>query len=230
MPIRTPEKSNKWRPLALCVAMILFIPPMISAGANQTETPGPWIVTAKIVLNEKLPRSATAIYLKPGLVVTAAHLTPGWAADLSVHIANTALPANLVKQGDVEDVDLSLFSVDDQKLPERVARIQASLCQAPPWPGDPVIVVDQAGATRSHIVAPQILPLEFRSKFWTLIGDVDSTGNSGSGVFDSNRKCLLGIMSRKFKVGGKYVAKYFVPASEIREFIPIERRDQVLMN
>ena len=142
MPIRTPEKSNKWRPLALCVAMILFIPPMISA----------------------------------------------------------------------------------------VARIQASLCQAPPWPGDPVIVVDQAGATRSHIVAPQILPLEFRSKFWSLIGDVDSTGNSGSGVFDPNRKCLLGIMSRKFKVGGKYVAKYFVPASEIREFIPIERRDQVLVN
>ena len=147
-----------------------------------------------------------------------------------MHIDGTALPANLVKQGDVEDVDLSLFSVDDQKLPERVARIQASLCQAPPWPGDPVIVVDQAGATRSHIVAPQILPLEFRSKFWSLIGDVDSTGNSGSGVFDPNRKCLLGIMSLKFKVGGRYVAKYFVPASEIREFIPIERRDQVLIN
>jgi hypothetical protein len=228
MPTRTPEKLNKWRPLALCVAMILFIPPMISAGANQTETPDPWIVTAKIMLNERV--SATAIYLKPGLVVTAAHLTPGWTADLSVHIAGTALPATLVKQGDIEDVDLSLFSVDDQKLPERVARIQASLCQAPPWPGDPVIVVDQGGASRSHIVASQILPVEFRSKFWTLIGDVDSTGNSGSGVFDPNRKCLLGIMSRKFKVGGKYVAKYFVPASEIREFIPIERRDQVLMN
>ena len=228
MPIRTPEKSNKWRPLALCVAMILFIPSMISAGANQTETPGPWIVTAKIMLNERV--SATAIYLKPGLVITAAHLTPGWAADLSVHIDGTASPANLVKQGDVEDVDLSLFSVDDQKLPERVARIQTSLCQAPPWPGDPVIVVDYTRATQSHIVAPQILPFGFRTKFRTLIGDVASTGNSGSGVFDPNRKCLLGIMSRKFVVGGKDVAKYFVPASEIREFIPIERRDKVLIN
>ena len=228
MPIRTPEKSNKWRPLALCVAMILFIPSMISAGANQTETPGPWIVTAKIMLNERV--SATAIYLKPGLIVTAAHLTVNWTADLSVHIAGTVLPANFVKQGEVEEVDLSLFSVDDQKLPERVARIQTSLCQAPPWPGDPVIVVDYTRATQSHIVAPQILPLEFRSKFWSLIGDVDSTGNSGSGVFDPNRKCLLGIMSLKFKVGGRYVAKYFVPASEIREFIPIERRDQVLIN
>ena len=208
--------------------MILFNPPMISAGVNQTETTNPWIVAAKIMRNAQ--DSATGVYLKPGLVVTAAHLTVSWTATLSAHIAGTVLPANLVKQGEVEEVDLSLFSVDDQKLPERVTRIQTSLCQAPPWPGDPVIVVDYTNATRSHIVAPQILPLGFRSKFWTLIGDVDSTGNSGSGVFDPNRKCLLGIMSRKFKVGGKYVAKYFVPASEIREFIPIERRDQVLIN
>jgi len=228
MPIRTPAKSNRWRPVALCLAMILFNPPMISAGANQTETTNPWIVAAKIMRNEQ--DSATGVYLKPGLVVTAAHLTVSWTTNLSVHIAGTVLPANLVKQGDVEDVDLSLFSVDDQKLPERVARIQASLCRAPPWPGDPVIVVDQAGATRSHIVAPQILPFATRTKFRTLIGDVASTGNSGSGVFDPIRKCLLGIMSRKFVVGGKDVAKYFVPASEIREFIPIERRDQVLIN
>jgi hypothetical protein len=96
-----------------------------------------------------------------------------------VHIAGTALPANLVKQGELEEVDLALFSLDDQKLPERVARIQASLCKAPPWPGDPVIVVDQAGATRSHIVAPQILPVGLRTKFRTLIGDVDSTGSPG---------------------------------------------------
>ena len=41
---------------------------------------------------------------------------------------------------------------------------------------------------------------------------------------------MLGIMSRKFVVDGRDVAKYFVPANEIREFIPIERRDQVLIN
>src|SRR5262245_39043190 len=230
MPIGTPAKSNKWRPLTMCLAMILFNPPMIFAGANQTETPGPWIVVAKIMRNEQ--DVATGIYLKPGFVVTAAHLTANWTGndDLSVHIAGTALPANLVRQGEFEEVDLTLFSVDDQKLPESVTRIQTSLCQAPPWPGDPVIVVDHTGATQSHIVAPQILPFGFRTKFRTLIGDVDSTGNSGSGVFDPNRKCLLGIMSRKFVVDGKDVAKYFVPASEIREFIPIERRDQVLIN
>src|SRR5215813_12544030 len=70
MPIRTSAKSNKWRPIALCLAMILINPPMISAGANQTETPGPWIVAAKIMRNEQ--DSATGVYLKPGLVVTAA--------------------------------------------------------------------------------------------------------------------------------------------------------------
>ena len=230
MSFLTPAKSNDRLLPALCLAMILFNPAMISAGPNQTETPGPWIVVAKIMGNGQ--HSATGIYLKPGFVVTAAHLTANWAgnADLSVHIAGTALPANLVKQGEFEDVDLTLFSVDDQKLPESVARIQTSLCQAPPWPGDPVIIVDHAGATRSHIVAPQILPFGFRTKFHTLIGDVASTGNSGSGVFDPNRKCLLGIMSRKFVVDGRDVAKYFVPANEIREFIPIERRDQVLIN
>ena len=98
MPIRTPAKSNKWPPLALCLAMILINPPMISAGANQTETPGLWIVAAKIMRNEQ--EAATAIYLKPGLVVTAAHLTVNWTADLSVHIAGTVLPANFVKQGE----------------------------------------------------------------------------------------------------------------------------------
>jgi hypothetical protein len=43
------------------------------------------------------------------------------------------------------------------------------------------------------------------------------------------RECLLGIMSRKFIIAGVDIAKYFVPASEIREFIPVELRAQVLM-
>jgi hypothetical protein len=60
-----------------------------------------------------------------------------------------------------------------------------------------------------------------------LIADVASTGNSGSGVFDQTRKCLLGIMSRKFVSDGRDIAKYFVPANEIREFLPVELREQV---
>src|SRR5262245_10006212 len=197
------RRAIRW-PLSLCLGMFLCSP-MLSARASQTVPEAPWIVVAKIMRNEQ--DSATGIYLKPGLVITAAHLTANWtgSADLSVHIAGIALPAHLVKQGEVEDVDLALFSVDEQKLPEtRVARIQTPLCQAPPWPGAPVVVVDnEKGTTRSHIVSPQIVPFTSRIKFHTLIGDVASTGNSGSGVFDPNRKCLLGIMSRKFTTDGR---------------------------
>jgi hypothetical protein len=52
--------------------------------------------------------------------------------------------------------------------------------------------------------------------------DCATTRNSGSGVFDAGRKCLLGIMSRKISVRAnsadaageeKDIAKNFVPAS-----------------
>ncbi|MFL5041361.1 MAG: trypsin-like peptidase domain-containing protein [Xanthobacteraceae bacterium] len=166
--------------------------------------------------------SGAGVHLESGLVVTAAHLTsPG--SKMGVRVAGVSLPAKLVKQGSFQDVDLSLLLVDPQKLPAPVQRIQMGLCKAPPWPGDPVIVVDGQNATRSRIVSPDVLAPGLRSKFSTLIADVATTGNSGSGVFDPNGKCLLGIMSGKFTAqtprGGKYIAKYFVPALTIREFL-----------
>ena len=59
-------------------------------------------------------------------------------------------------------------------------------------------MVDATSASRSHIASPSMLNFIIRNKFATLISDVATTGNSGSGVFDPNHKCLLGIMSRKF--------------------------------
>jgi hypothetical protein len=82
--------------------------------------------------------------------------------------------------------------------------------------------VDARRASQSHIVSPQVLPYTWRTKFSTLIRDVATTGNSGSGVFDPNHKCLLGIISGKFTAhmaeGDKEIAKYFVPAVAIRDF------------
>jgi hypothetical protein len=75
--------------------------------------------------------------------------------------------------------------------------------QAPPWPGDSVIVVDAGHAAQSHIVSPQVLPFTLRNKFSTLIADVATTGNS----VDPNRKCLLGIMSRKITSQCRKVTK-----------------------
>ena len=218
-----PAKGNMRFALTLCLVMTLSAPAFSEAA--EKESGAPWIVAASIIRNGG--PSGSGVYLKSGLIITAAHLTAA-DANMGVRIAGVALPASVVKQGALEDVDLSLLSVDQEKLPARIGPFQMQLCEAPPWPGDPVIVVDDARATRSHIISPQVLPFGLRSKFSTLIGDVATTGNSGSGVFDPNRKCLLGIMSRKFTVGTpegqRDVAKYFVPATEIREFIPVEFR------
>jgi len=75
---------------------------------------------------------------------------------MSARIAGVVLPAKVLKQGSLEDVDLSLLLVDHEKLPKRIKLPQMRLCEAPPWPGDPVIVVDATHASRSHIVSPYI--------------------------------------------------------------------------
>ena len=169
-----------------------------------------------------------------GLVITAAHVV-GQAASTkpSVRIADLDLPANAIKEGAFEEVDLTLLSINEGNLPNDVRLLHLSLCHYTPWPGDPVIVAVPEGTARSHIVAPRSLPPAYKSKFATMIGDVATTGNSGSGVFDARSKCLLGIMSGKIVAypssddpegEAKDIAKYFVPAPIIREFIPDKYR------
>jgi S1-C subfamily serine protease len=180
------------------------------------------------------PQSWTGygIYLGKGLVITAAHVV-GLAAQTkpSVRIAGMELPANAIKED--HRVDLTLLSIDEQKLPIYLQMRRMPLCEKPPWAGEPVIVAIPEGTARSRIMSPQLLPPDMRTKFPTVISDVATTGNSGSGVFHAGSKCLLGIMSAKIFVrpkdpdaGGeqKDIAKYFVPASTIRAFIPTEYR------
>ena len=119
-------------------AVTVFLLPMMSAGATQSETSGPWIVPARIVRNGE--PDGSAIYLASGLIITAAHLTAA-EANMGVLIAGVSLPAAVVKQGKFEDEDLTLLSVDPQKLPPSVVRIQTPLYEAPARPGDTVFVV-----------------------------------------------------------------------------------------
>jgi hypothetical protein len=223
-PLSRSTEANVRFASALCLALA-FSAPIASEGADRTEGSRPWIATAGIIRDGG--QLGSGVYLNSGLVITAAHLT-ALDATMSARIAGVVLPAKVLKQGSLEDVDLSLLLVDQEKLPKSIKLPRMQLCEAPPWPGDPVIVVDAGRASRSHIVAPQVLPFTLRSKFSTLIGDVATTGNSGSGVFDPNRKCLVGIMSRKFTShmpeGDRDTAKYFVPAAAIREFLPAEFR------
>jgi S1-C subfamily serine protease len=174
------------------------------------------------------------VYLGKGLVITAAHVV-GSAAHTKprVHIAGMELPATAIREGNSERVDLTLLSVDEHKLPVYLRMRRMSLCDNKPWPGEPVIVAIPEGTARSHIMLPSLLPANVQKRFSTVISDVATTGNSGSGVFDAGQKCLLGIVSRKITVRPntadaeseqKDIAKYFVPASTIRAFIPSEYR------
>ena len=212
---------------ALCLAAALLVP-IICNGADRKESGGPWIATAAIIRDGE--QAGSGVYLNSGLIITAAHLT-AVDAKMGVRIAGVVLPvlpAKVLKQGSPEDVDLSLLLVDEGKLLTRIRLPRMQLCEAPPWPGDPVIVVDARHATESQIVSPRVLPFTLQTKYSTLIRDVATTGDSGSGVFDPNRKCLLGIISGKLAShtteGDKDIAKYFVPAVAIRDFMPVEFR------
>jgi len=172
------------------------------------------------------------IYLGKGLFITAAHVVGrGWLTRPKVAIDGREYPTSIVKEGDFETTDLTLLSIEQSLLPMRLRLRTNSLCKDPPWPGEEVITIVPEAAVHSHVISPAKLPMDVR-KFSTVIGDVATTGNSGSGVFDAKNRCLLGIMSRKIslsqmKVGAAKpeihdVAKYFVPASAISAFLPAD--------
>jgi hypothetical protein len=174
------------------------------------------------------------VYLGKGLVLTAAHVVGSVARTKpSVRIAGMDLPAKAIKEGNFENVDLTLLSIDEQKLPIYLQMRRMPLCEKNPWSAEPVIVAIPEETARSRVISPLALPFSVPRKFSTLISDVAKSRNSGSGVFDAGNKCLLGIVSRKFFVRPnsgdaegeeKDIAKYFVPTSTIRIFIPSEYR------
>jgi hypothetical protein len=170
------------------------------------------------------------VYLGKGLIITAAHVLGSSHAEPTVRIAGIEMPAKAIRQGSYEWMDLTLLSLDEQKLPIYLQMRRMPLCEKAPWAGEPVIVAIPEGTARSHVMSPWLLPPAYRIRFSTVISDVATTGNSGSGVFDAGQKCLLGIMSRKISARTdaesepKDVAKYFVPASTIAKFIPAEYR------
>ena len=191
------------------------------------------IYAVNIVRDPPQEWTGYGIYLGNGLVITAAHVV-GRAARTkpSVRIAGIDLAATAIREGWFELQDLTLLSIDEQKLPPSLRMRRMPLCDNPPWVGEPVIVAVPEGTARSRIMSPFLIQPSLRTRFSTLIS-VATTGNSGSGVFDAARKCLLGIMSRKIQarpLGAdseakpRDIAKYFVPASVIRQFIPAEYR------
>jgi hypothetical protein len=170
------------------------------------------------------------IYLGRGFFLTAAHVVGrAWMTRPKVVITGQNYPTRVIKEGSLESTDLTLLAVDENLLPMRLRLRQNKLCKQSPWPGQQVVTVVPERTARSHVISPERLPVSAR-RFSTVIADVAQTGNSGSGVFDVQQRCLLGIMSRKIsqsrtradsgKSETRDIAKYFVPASEIASFLP----------
>lgn len=171
------------------------------------------------------------IYLGQGMVITAAHVVGHWPFFTHPHvlIAGHDLPAKVIKLGSFERIDLALLSVEADRLPISLQMRRNPLCQDNPKLGTEVVDVVPAETARSQIISPKLIAPELRRRFNTLIGAAQA---SGSGLFDAERKCLLGIMSAKVPKhklqmrNGQIVgmadgfAGYFVPATAIANFVP----------
>ena len=223
--------------LRFAIGFCLAAASLLSLGFAHAEPADDSLRICAVDIWQDPPQSwgpGRGVYLGKGLVLTAAHVV-GSAAHTKprVHIAGMELPATAIREGNVERVDLTLLAVDEQKLPVYLRMRRMPLCDNKPWPGEPVIVAIPEETARSHIMLPSLLGAQFQKRFPTVIRDVATTGNSGSGVFDAGQKCLLGIISLKIyqtpssetpESEHKDIAKYFVPASIIRAFIPAEYR------
>jgi hypothetical protein len=174
------------------------------------------------------------IYLGKGVFITAAHVVGrAWMTRPKVVIAGQEYPTSVVREGSFEGTDLTILSIEESLLPMRLRLRQIALCNAAPQAGQNVVTVVPEGVVLSHILAPKHIPAGVR-QFSTAIADVAKTGNSGSGVFDAQHRCLLGIMSRKIsqsrtrpdtgKAEVRDIGKYFVPASEIAGFLTPDLR------
>jgi hypothetical protein len=123
------------------------------------------IYAVNILRHPQQPWTGYGIYLGNGLVMTAAHLVGlAFLTKPSVRIAGLDLPANVIKEGALEQVDLTLLSIDAQKLPVSLQMRRMPICEKPPWVGEPVIVAVPEGTARSRVAA--IDPPEFASEVW----------------------------------------------------------------
>ena len=175
------------------------------------------------------------IYLGNGKVITAAHVVGHWPAVTRprVLIGGQDLPAQVLKIGSLETVDLALLSIDQSQLPASLQLRRNPLCKTFPPVRARMVVVYPDRTVATQIFSPQFIAPRNRASHSSLIKEEQS---SGSGVFIAEQQCLLGIISQKVRkysfrrVYGRLLASangyagYFVPASAIAEFIPPEVR------
>src|ERR671931_1492236 len=102
------------------IAFCLAVAAMVSVGcalADGTDD-SLRLYAVNIVQDPPQPWPGYGIYLGRGLVITAAHVV-GSASQTKpiVRIAGQDLPAQAIREGSHEQVDLTLLSIDEHKLP-----------------------------------------------------------------------------------------------------------------
>jgi hypothetical protein len=215
-------------------ASATVIASLLSASAHaQSSDDDLRIYAVNVVKTPPFERQFTGygIYLGQGIVITAAHVVGHWPffTHPRVLIAGQDLRAKVIKNGSFETTDLALLSVDEATLPMSLRLRRNPLCNRSPSIGSEVIDVIPEGTTRARVISPLSITPQLRKRFDALI---DSPKDSGSGLFDAERKCLLGVISARVqkyhyqlenvRIRG-YVdgyAGYFVSAAKIAKFIP----------
>ena len=178
------------------------------------------------------PWPGYGIYLGNGLILTAAHVAGDVRANEAPCRHRWPRPAGGACQArQPRSVDLTLLSIDGTKLPVGLQMRRTPLCEHSALRWRKGRRRHSRGNGPLEDSARQAIPADLRARFGTAIADVATTGNSGSGVFDARDLCLLGIISRKISVTRRPpmigapshttdIAKYFVPAAAIKDFIP----------
>jgi hypothetical protein len=220
--------------LGLIIVAMINIPAPLHAQADDEALR---IYAVNVVKTQPFTKPFTGygVYLGRGLVLTAAHVVGHWPffTRPRVLVAGQDLPVTIIKQGSFETTDLALLSVDAERLPVSLRLRRNPICKIPATVGMEVVDVEPQAATRAHIISPLLILPSLQQRFDSLI---DSPKDSGSGIFDPERKCLLGIVSakvEKYAYGrwkGRFVwaangyAGYFVSAAKISNFLPQDIR------
>ena len=171
-----------------------------------------------------VPLVGSGIYLGRNVIITAAHVVE---PNLQVLLAGQTLPATVVRLGSFEAIDLAILSVDQTRIPVWLQLRRNPICTHEPKAGEIAVVIASSGAARSRIV-------EFNGS--STYVDISTPGDSGSGVFSVQKGCLLGILNsrisdffylfqgghmvRDLGMGSTEIAKHFVPARDIINFVP----------
>ena len=226
MPTIPKRRAVVW---VLCAVLILLALAQDQNGADvfvsrmvRVSHGRPGLDDAKIL--------GAGIFLGNGLILTAAHVAgPADSAfPLIVSAGHWYWQARIVTQGALERIDIALLAIDPQAVPKAMQAMAAlTLCRQPTVPGQQVAVAAPWSARVTRILSPTAIPEPLRGRYATLLDQPEKIGNSGAGVFDLRKGCLLGVVSQQVQRPEERdgvwrnvaIAKYFVSAQDIAALI-----------